>query len=195
MPRSPRENERYAHATWRERLGDELATLRRSPRLLLLLAFLFGGWLVLQLTAPKPVQLEGLAAGDCLHVPTSANSDVSAVRPVGEAVEVAYVLATQGAAIAPCGGSHSHEAAAVFTDADGPGTAFPGDGVLQGRHAAECNAAFASYVGHAVGMSAFSLTIVVQSEAGWTSGRRAGACLVSDAAGQFLTTPAKGAGR
>jgi hypothetical protein len=191
----PRENDRYTHASRLEQLRDELRVLARSPRLLIVLALLFGGWLFLQLSMPKTVQLEDLSAGTCLHVPTSANSDVTAVRPIGEAVEVGDVLASQGAAIAPCGSSHSHEVAAVFTDADAAGTAFPGEGALQGRHLAECNAAFASYVGHAVDMSAFSLTIVVQRVTGWQAGRRAGACLVSDSAGQFLTAPAKGAAR
>ncbi len=195
MTRTPRENDRYTHATWRERLGDELGTLRRSPRLMLLLAILLGGWLFLRVTSPRLVQLEDLAVGVCLHVPTSANADVAAVRPIGEALEVSDVLATQGAAIAPCNSSHSHEVAAVFTDADGQGTASPGESALQGRHVAECSAAFASYIGHAVDMSAFSLTIVVQREAGWQDGRRAGACLVSDSAGQYLMAPAKGAGR
>jgi hypothetical protein len=195
VPRTPRESDRYARASRREQLGDEFRTLTQSPRLLILLALLFGGWLFFQLTAPKTVRLEDLAVGQCLHVPTSANSDVAAVRPIGEAVEVSDVLATQGAALAPCDGSHSHEVAAVFVDADSAGAVFPGESDLQTRHAAECNAAFASYIGHAVDMSAFSLTIVVQRVTGWDSGRRAGACLVSDSAGQFLMAPAKGAGR
>ena len=195
VPRAMREIDRYKRASRREQLADELRVLARSPRVLLVLFILFGGWLFLRLTTPTLVRLEDLAVGNCLHVPTSANDDVTAVRPIGEAAEVSIVMAGQGAAIAPCTASHSHEVLAVFTDADSPGTAFPGDSVLQGRHVAECNAAFAGYVGHPVDMSAFALTIVAQQIDGGEGGRRAGACLVSDSAGQFLTASAKGAGR
>ena len=191
----PREIDRYVRASRREQFADELGVLAHSPRLLILLAILFGGWLFLQVTSPKTLRLEDLTVGACIHVPTSANNDVTAVRPVGEALEVSDVLATQGALAAPCSGSHSHEVAAVFADADAAGTAFPSESTLQARHVAECNAAFTSYIGHVPDMSAFSLTIVVQRVTGWDSGRRAGACLVSDSAGQFLMTPAKGAAR
>jgi hypothetical protein len=195
VPSATREKDRYARASWRERLGDEFATLRRSPRLLLLLALLFGGWLVLEFTAPRVVQLADLTGGECIHVPTASNTDVTAARPIGTAVEVSDVLATQGATVAPCDGSHSHEVAAVFADADAPGTPYPGQSELEMRHRAACEAAFIAYVGHAVAGSAFASTVVVPRESGWVGGRRSGACLVSDAAGQYLMARVKGTGR
>jgi Septum formation len=161
----------------------------------LLLAVLIGGWLFLLLMTPRVVRLEDLSAGACLHVPTSANGDVTAASPVGTPGEVADVLARSGADVAPCDGSHSHEVAGVFTEPDPAGAAYPGQPALEQRHQAACEASFASYVGHPLAGSALELTVVVQAEAGWSAGRRAGACLVSGSDGKFLTSRAGGSGR
>ena len=160
-----------------------------------MLAVLIGGWLFLTLTAPRVLRLEELSVGTCLHVPTSANGDPAAADQVGSQAEVVRVAVDRGADTAPCDSSHSHEVAAVFTDAEPAGAALPGPTTLAQRHEAACEAALAAYVGHPIAGSAFELTVVVQDEAGWTSGRRVGACLVSRADGKYLTASARGSAR
>ncbi len=71
-----------------EQARDELVNLRRHPKVMLLLAIIFGGWLVLQVLNPEVAQLEDLRAGDCIYVPTSSSGDIDAVRPIGAAGEV-----------------------------------------------------------------------------------------------------------
>ncbi|HEY5630267.1 MAG TPA: septum formation family protein [Candidatus Limnocylindrales bacterium] len=190
--RPTRERDRYRRASWREQLGDGLRAWARNPRALLLVAILLGGWVFLQLTSPRLVQLEDLRVGTCLHVPTSSNGNIAVTGQVGTPDEVAAVLAGSGANAAACDASHSHEVAAVFADPEPAGTAYPRFATLQQRHAAACDAAFASYVGRPVAGSALQVTVVVQSQAGWDAGRRAGACLVSRADGGFLTSGAVG---
>lgn len=154
-----------------------------------------GAWVFLQLSAPRTVRLEDLSVGACLHVPTTSNDNLAAQGQVGSASEVATVLARSGADGAPCDASHSHEVAAVFADPDPAGAAYPGLSALEERHAAACDAAFASYVGHPVAGLALEATVVVQTESGWNAGRRAGACLLSSADGRFLASRAGGSGR
>lgn len=164
-------------------------------RVVALLVVLVGGWLFLVVTTPKNVTMEKLETGMCIHVPTSANGDPGAPMPIGVSGEVTGVLAYQGAVMAPCDSSHSHEVAGVFTAPGAVGAPYPGPAVLIEQARPTCEAAFASYVGHPLDGSIFELTIAVPSSDTWAQARRAGACLVSRADGQFMTAKAGGSGK
>jgi hypothetical protein len=188
------ERERYQRASLDDQVRDEIANLRRQPRLLILLAVLVGGFVVLRLLEPAVVQVEDLKVGDCIYIPVPGGGDVGSTRPIGSPVDVVYGLLQAGAERAPCDGSHSHEVAAVFRLDDPASTGYPGTGVLTGREGPACAAAFASYVGHPPEGSVFELTIAVPRDADWATGRRSGVCLVSRADGTFMSQRAGGSG-
>jgi Septum formation len=189
-----RENERYRHERLVDQVRDELRNLRRQPKLLLLLGLIVGGWAVLQLMQPPVAQLESLRTGDCIYIPTSTGGQVDSGRAIGTQAEAATGLVLAGAERAPCDGSHSHEVADTFTLTGQVGDPFPGFDVLNAREQTACGTAFAAYVGHPVAGSRFELTLVVPTQAAWDKGRRAGACLVSNADGTFLGSLARGSG-
>jgi Septum formation len=189
------ERERYQHAGLLDQARGELENLRRQPKLLLLLALLFGGFVLLKVMEPPVVQVEALQAGDCIYVPNPGAGEVQGVRAIGSSADVVYGILHAGAERAPCDASHSHEVAAVFRLQDLAGTTYPGPGVLADRQQPVCEAAFVTYVGRPVAGSAFELTVVVPRDVDWAKGRRAGACLVSRADGSFLSTRVAGSGQ
>jgi hypothetical protein len=189
------ERERYQRASLADQLRDELANLRRQPRLLLLLGLIIGGFVVLRILEPAVVQVEDLRTGDCIYIPTPGSGEVDSTRPIGLVADQVYGLFQAGAERAPCDGSHSHEVAGVFRFDDLAGEAYPGLAALASREQAACEAAFASYVGRPTAGSALDLVIAVPRDVDWPEGRRAGVCMVSRADGQFLTSRAAGSGR
>jgi len=189
-----RENERYQHQSIGDQVVGELRNLRRQPKVLLLIGLVLGGFVVLQLIQPPVLQIEGLRTGDCIYIPTDSGGQPDSIRAIGTSSEAAAGLVQAGAERAPCDGSHSHEVAAAFTFSDASGTAWPGFDVLNTREQGPCEAAFATYVGHAVTGSAMDLTVVVPTQDAWDKGRRAGTCLVSRADGTFLGSKAQGSG-
>ncbi len=195
MPTTARERDRYRHASLREQLGGELASLRRHPGVVLVLVLLFGGWLFLQLTKPPFLHVDQLAAGDCLYIHAAdADTDTPNGRPAGTSSAAVDALYLQGAERAPCDGSHSHEVILQTVFPDAPGTAHPGSAVLTGRNRAACEAAFTGHVGRPSDGSALELVVAVPPENAWTAGVRAAPCLVGSLDGHFLTGPAKGSG-
>lgn len=193
--RPGKERDRYRRASRREQLADGLTGLRHNRPLVVLLLALVGGWVILQVTAPRTVRLEDLTVGTCLHVPTSSDDNLAAMGQVGTSEEVEASAASGAAQIAGCDASHSHEVAGVFADTEPAGTSYPGLAPLQQRHEAACEAAFASYVGRSLAGSSLTLTVVVPSQSGWDAGRRAGACLVGNADRTFLSSRAVGSAR
>lgn len=190
-----RERDRYGHASLREQAAGTVRDLLHSPLALFVLIVVVGGWVFLLVTTPKTVKLEQLTVGQCLHVPNSSTGDPVASRAIGVMSEIQTIVATQGAEVAPCDGSHSHEVAAVFTAPEAAGTLYPGHGQLIDQYRATCQAAFASYVGKPLADSIFELTVVVPMPETWDKGQRAGACLVSRADGQYMGTKAGGSGQ
>jgi hypothetical protein len=83
----------------------------------------------------------------------------------------------------------------VFLLDEPVGAPFPGAAALVGRQRPVCEAAFEAFVGRPTDGSALRLTLVVPGESAWDDGRRAGACLVNNADGSFLTGRAAGSGR
>jgi len=188
------ERERYQRASVGEQLRDEIANLRRQPKVLLLLGVLIGGFLVLRLLEPAVVQVEDLATGDCIYVPVPGGGEVGSTRPIGSTVDIVYGLLQAGAERASCDGSHSHEVAGVIRFDDPASTAYPGEGTLVERERSGCTAAFTTYVGRPPEGSTFELTIAVPRDVDWDAGRRAGVCLVNRADGAFLDRRAGGSG-
>ena len=189
------EKERYQHASLWEQARDELLNLWHQPKVLLVIGLIVGGWLVLQLTTPAVVKLEELAVGDCIYVPTSSSGEVDAIRPIGSGIDVVAGLYRAGAERAPCDGSHGHEVAAVFLFEEPAGAPFPGATALEQGQRPVCEAAFEAFVGRPVAGSALQVTLAVPGETAWDDGRRAGACLVNNADGSFLSGRAAGSRR
>jgi hypothetical protein len=100
-----------------------------------------------------------------------------------------------GAERAPCDLSHGHEVAAAFFLDDLATADYPGATALDSRQRPMCEAAFTAYVGRPSEGSTLELTVVVPDAAAWADGRRAGACLVSNADGTFMSGRAGGSGR
>ena len=143
-----RERDRYAHASLREQAGDLVASLRRHPGAVAIIAIVLGGWLVLNLATPAPVDVRDLQAGDCLYIHAAdADTDSPTGRPAGSSTSAVAALYSQGAEKAPCDGSHSHEVILQTTLADGAGTEYPGANALVERTRSACEVAFAEYVG------------------------------------------------
>ena len=88
-----RERDRYARASFREQAGDVVASLRRNPGIALVIALVLGGWLVLSLATPAPVQVRDLRAGDCLYIHAAdADSDTPTGRPAGSSTSAVAAL-------------------------------------------------------------------------------------------------------
>jgi hypothetical protein len=190
-----RERDRYAHASLREQAGDLVASMRRHPGAVAIIAIVLGGWLVLNLATPAPVDVRDLQAGDCVYIHAAdADTDSPTGRPAGSSTSAVAALYSQGAEKAPCDGSHSHEVILQTTLADGAGTEYPGANALVERTRSACEAAFAEYVGRPPEGSALELIIAVPPDASWTDGVRAAPCLVGDPKGQFLLKPVTGSG-
>jgi hypothetical protein len=194
MAKQPREKDRYQRESLLEQILDEIRGARHHPRVLLVLAFMFGAGVILFLLQAPVVKLEDLAAGDCIYIPTPSGGKVDSPRAIGTQAEAAAGLVLAGAERAECSKSHSHEVAATFRYPDPSGTPYPYANDLWGGQRSTCEAAFVSYVGHAIAGSQYELTIVWPTKDAWDAGRRAGACLVSRADGTFMSGPAHASG-
>ena len=181
------------------RSGSRPATWSRAcagTRAVAVIAIVLGGWLVLNLATPAPVDVRDLQAGDCLYIHAAdADTDSPTGRPAGSSTSAVSALYADGAEEAPCDGSHSHEVLLQTTLADAAGTEYPGANALVERTRAACEAAFTEYVGRSPEGSALELIVAVPPDASWTDGVRVAPCLVGDPKGQFLLAPAKGSGR
>jgi hypothetical protein len=192
-----RERDRYGRASLREQLGGELHALRRHPGVILVAVLVLGGGAALALTRPQIVQATGLAVGDCLYIHAAdAQTDPgSSGRRIGSDSSVVDALYATGAERASCEMSHSHEVAAVWKEDGNAAAPYPGAGQLASLHLAACQAAFQTYVGHAVDGSELDVVVAVPTEAAWSDAVRSGACLVEQADGGFLSSRAQGSGR
>lgn len=190
-----RERDKYARASLREQVGDELAHLSRNRPLMWLLAAIVGGWLVLTVTQPKRVVVGDLATGDCIYIHAA---DADTATPTGRAIgsDGAVILAVfrLGAEMAPCDASHGHEVAGAWVLDDALTAPYPGQSELSTRELPRCEAAFEAYVGRPVDGSGLALTVAIPPPGAWEEGARVAVCLVSNKDGSFLTTHAKGSG-
>ncbi|HEY3334906.1 MAG TPA: septum formation family protein [Candidatus Limnocylindrales bacterium] len=191
-----REWDRYPHASLAEQIGGELAALRRSPPLIVLLVAIIGGWLVLTVTRPQALRPGDVRAGDCIYVHAAdADTDSPTGRPIGSDVAVIGALFRSGAERASCDASHSHEVADAWVLDDPVVAPYPGQAQLTSRERPRCEAAFEAYVGRPVDGSSLALTVAVPPPSAWADGARAAACLVSNRDGTFLPGHIAGSGR
>lgn len=191
-----RERDRYARASLREQLGDELRAFLGNTPLVILVVVIVGGWLVLNVTRPESVVIGQLAPGDCLYIRAAdADTDTPGGRAIGSDAAVVSALYDAGAERAPCDASHSHEVADAWVLEDDLVAPYPGQAELTNRERARCEAAFERHVGRAEAGSALALTIAVPPPAAWEDGARAAACLVAARDGSFLLAPAQGSNR
>jgi hypothetical protein len=190
-----RERDRYARASLREQAGDLVASLRRHPGVVLVMALVLGGLVALAIWTPDAVRVSDLRAGDCLYIHAAdADTDSPTGRPAGSSASAVAALYVDGAEKATCDGSHSHEVLLQTVFPDPAGTAYPGQDVLRERNQAACEAAFEAHVGRPADGSSLELVVAVPNEKAWNIGVRAAPCLVGDPKGQFLLKPAKGSG-
>jgi hypothetical protein len=194
MKGEQREKDRYGRVGLVGQVVDEARNLRRHPVLVLLLVLVLAGGLILRVLEPEVLQVEGMAVGDCIYVPTSSADQIDVGRPVGTATEVVTGLFRAGAERASCDGSHGHEVAGTLPFTEPAGSPYPGEAALIGQSMDACTAAFAAYVGHPVVGSRFQLTVAVPGQGDWDKGRRAGVCLTSNVDGTFLSSRAGGSG-
>ncbi|HEX5826739.1 MAG TPA: septum formation family protein [Candidatus Limnocylindrales bacterium] len=190
------EREKYPRASIAELLGNELRAFWSHKPLVILVAFLVGGWLVLRLSEPEYLRVGLLTQGDCVYI-RSADMDTEGTggRPIGTEGATISALYGLGAQRAGCDASHSHEVALAWVLDDALVAPYPGQGTLVDRERARCEAAFEAYVGRPVEGSALDLVIAVPPPEAWDEGARAAACLVADGRGEFLQGPAAGSGR
>lgn len=194
--RPARERDRYARASWPEQVGDLLAELRGHPGVVALLVCLFGGWLVLTVTRPQVLHVADLRAGDCLYIHAlDADTDSPTGRPAGTTSAQTAALYESGAERAACDASHSHEVIVALTWGESAGAAFPGTAALLKEHQSACSEAFTAWVGRPPEGSALEPVVAIPPEQAWTTGVRAGACLVASTDGQFLSGSTRGSGR
>lgn len=190
------ERKKYGRASIFEQVGGELATLRRNPPLMALIAVILGGWLVLTVTKPPVLHANAIRTGDCLYIHApDADTDTGTGRAIGTESAAISVLYGAGAERAPCGGSHSHEAADAWVMDGEPGAPYPAEPALATAARDRCIAAFTAHVGRPPEGSALALTIATPPIAAWDRGSRAALCLVSNRDGSFLSGPAAGSGR
>jgi hypothetical protein len=190
-----RERDRYGRASLREQLGGELRALRGQPGLILVLGLVIGGGAFLVLSRPQLLRVTDLATGDCLYIRAAdAVMEAPPGRRIGSDAAVVDALYATGAERAACDMSHSHEVAGRWQFEDLAAVPYPGAGALQDRRLADCQAAFAAYVGHPAQGSQFEFVVAVPTEDAWNDAIRAGACLVERNDGGFMDRPARGSG-
>lgn len=190
------EREKYRRASIVEQVGEELRAFWSHKPLVILVAFLVGGWLILRLTEPEYLRVGLLQAGDCIYIRTSdMDTEGTGGRPIGSEGAAIAALYGLGAQRAPCDGSHSHEVALAWVLEDPLVADYPGQGALVDRERARCEAAFEAHVGRPVEGSTLDLVIAVPPPAAWDEGARAAACLVANGDGSFLLEHAAGSGR
>ena len=189
-----RERDRYGRASLVEQLGGELNALRRHPGVMLVAVLVLGGAAILVLTRPQVVRVTGLAAGDCLYIHAADAQEDPPGRRIGTDSSVVDALYGTGAERASCDMSHSHEVASAWSFEENAVAPYPGFGALSDRRLADCEAAFAAYVGRPSRGSPLDLLVAVPTEAAWDDGIRAGACLVESRDGNFLLSRAQGSG-
>jgi hypothetical protein len=185
------ERARYGTKSVRERLDDLWQPIGRHPWwvVAVLAVAAIGTWLTL---VSRPVPVAEIRAGDCLYVPTAA---VGTDQPIGEPADVERVLLAGGAQEAGCTASHGHEVSAVvalgFPVASGQ-TVTPQ--TLRLTAQAQCDAAFAVYVGHPLEGSRYRTFAALPTSEAFSGGSRTGFCLVARADGQWMDAPARNSG-
>ncbi len=196
MGTAGRERDRYARASLREQMADELTALGAHPGVLALIVVLAGGWLFFTLTKAQVVRVTDLRAGDCLYIHAAdADTDSPTGRPAGTATGAVIALYEDGTERAACDGSHSHEVLESFALPGAPGAPYPGSASLRASWLEPCTAAFTAWVGRAPAGSVLEPVVAVPTQAAWEDGQRTGACLVASLNGQFLPAPVRGSGR
>ena len=193
MPKQQREWDRYPHASWRERLGNEARSLSHHPGIIVIAVLIIGGWLFLQLSAPKVLRIGDLAIGECLYIPVSGGQDLDVTT--GSEAQFLGVLYGSGAERAACDGSHSHEVLATWTYPDAAGAAFPGPIALEQGKAEACEAAFTRYVGVPSEGSQYTWALGTPDQPSWDAGVRTAVCLLYHRDQAFMQAPAQGSGR
>src|SRR3972149_1945759 len=115
--------------------------------------------------------------------------------PGGGAVPgVGAARRAEGAELAACDMSHSHEVSAVFTVDDPTGAPYPGDAALLERELGRCLEVFGPFVGRALADSIYHTFLVAPGEDGWLGGDRHGVCLIVLGNGRFMDGQARGGG-
>jgi hypothetical protein len=196
MTGSPSDRERihYRYATRREQLVELWTDFLANRPLQLALAAILFVLVTLRILTPETVGFASLQAGQCLFVRTSAANALIADRPIGEDDEVRATLRSQGAEIASCDLSHSHEVAGAGDLPDGPDVEYPGGAALVERETPACEAAFEAHVGRTIDESTYEPLVVVPDTGDWREGDRSYACLVQRADGRFMDHRAAGSG-
>jgi hypothetical protein len=144
---SDRERTHYRYATRREQLAELWTDFVANRPLQLALAAVLLVLVGLLILTPKTVGFASLEPGQCIFVRTSAANALVADRPIGEPDEVRATLRSQGAELASCDLSHSHEVVAAGTLPDADDVEYPGEAALIEREAPACEAAAEGYVG------------------------------------------------
>jgi len=155
---------------------------------------------VLALTTGARVTPADLQVGDCLFVRVVASQ--SDARPVGEPHDVAGALLAGGAERAGCDASHGHEVSAIVVPpvpSTAPGEVLPllDHDQMEAATAPLCDAAFASYVGHALEGSRYvTFPVVPDTDGGaaWVADGRRTICVVARSDGQWMDHPAHASG-
>ncbi len=183
---SGRERTHYRYATRREQLAELWTEFLANRRLQLALAAILLVLVLLRILTPETVGFGSLEPGQCIFVRTAASHAIVADRPVGEADEVRATLRSQGAELAPCDMSHSHEVADAGDLPDAADVEYPGETALVGRETAACESAVEAYIGRPLEGSLYVALVVVPDIGGWRGGERSYACLVQRADGRFM---------
>jgi len=189
------ERERYQRASWGERLGGDVRSLSHHPGVLLTALIVLGGGILLILLRPEVVGVRDLVPGECLYIRAADADTEGNGRRIGTGAAAALSLFAEGAERAGCDLSHSHEVVSTTTFAENAIAPYPGAAALQDRMRMACEAAFTTYVGHAVEGSELDLIVGVPDATAWAAPVRTGVCLVARHDGEFLAGPAKGSGR
>ena len=185
------ERARYGRKGLGERLSDVLSWpgSHRAATVILLL-IVVGGALLYVATA-RPVDIRGLAVGDCLYIPTDAAKDPTAARPIGEPGAVEAVILQDGAERAGCTASHGHEVSAIVI---APESSVADRDAIHLLTQPLCDAAFSGYVGHALAGSTFVTFPVVPDPPQWVADGRRTVCLVARRDGGWMDHVARGSG-
>jgi hypothetical protein len=179
------ERERYQRASLAEQLGNELESLARNPKVLLVFVIVVGGAIAFRIITPSPVAVADLRPGDCLYVRTAAPGLVTEDRPIGPDPAVAQSLLGGGAERAACDQSHSHEVSAVFP-IEGGGDPPAVTTATALRPDPRCDAAFVGYAGRALEGSGLVTSLLVPDADAWRRGLRQAVCLVYRVDGHYM---------
>jgi len=189
-----RERDRYGRASIAERIGGLWEAFRANRTAQVVVAVALGVVLALRLVSPQVMRIPDLRVGDCVYIRAGTPDVDPTGRQVGDEGAVRASLRAEGAELAACDLSHSHEVSALFTVDDPTGAPYPGEAALLERELGRCLEIFGPFVGRALEGSIYDTTVVVPGADGWSGGDRHGVCLIVLRNGRFMDGQARGSG-